>query len=313
MKTRIARVENLTSRVKRFTLVAESGVVSACSGGSHIGVILPTPAGTIHNSYSITSSPYQRGHLQIAVQRAEHSKGGSVWMHEFLREGDELEITAPRNQFPLARNARRHLLIAGGIGITPFVSQIESLRRWGAAFELRYIYRGEENAAFLRELRGTLDGRFVGHNTPATPRPDLHALLGAQPNGSHVYVCGPSALIDAVVETAATLGWPKNHVHFERFSAGPLSGTRPFVAKLTRSGREIHVPHDATLLEMLEREGVAIPYSCRIGGCGTCEVPVAGGEIEHRDHCWTDEDHSCGTRLLACVSRAKNSHLILDL
>jgi dimethylamine monooxygenase subunit B len=310
MKARVARIEGLTPRVKRFTL---AGALPSYSGGSHIGVVLPVPGGTIRNSYSITSSPYQRDFIQIAVQLAPESKGGSVWMHEALHEGAELEITTPFNQFPLARDARRHLLIAGGIGITPFVSQIESLARWGAPFELHYIYRGENNAAFLPELQARLDSRLVRHNTPATPRPDLFALLGTQPNGTHVYVCGPAALIDAVLETATALGWPESHVHFERFGAGLLPAARPFVAKLAKSAREIHVPQDASLLEVLEHEGVSIPFSCRIGGCGTCEVPVAGGEIEHRDHCWTAEDRACGTRLLACISRAKNGHLVLDL
>jgi len=313
VKTRVAKIEQLTSRVRRFTLVAERGSLPVCSGGSHIGVVLPTPGRTIRNSYSITSSPYQRSFLQIVVQRDPQSRGGSAWLHEVLREGDPLEITNPLNQFALARNATRHLLIAGGIGITPFISQIESLRRWGVPFELHYIYRGVENAAFLPQLRDGLRGLFTGYDTTISSRPDLVSLLSRQPVGSHVYVCGPASLIDDVVASATSLGWPKHHVHFERFQPPPQTTARPFVAKLAKTGREIHVPAEATLLDVLEREGIAVPYSCRIGGCGTCEVAVVGGEIDHRDHCWTDEDRSCGTRLLACVSRARNGHLHLDL
>lgn len=313
MRARVASIESITPRVRRFTFVTDRGAFPAFSGGSHVGIALPTPGETRRNFYSITNSPWHRGYLQIAVQRDPASRGGSAWLHESVGEGDELEISPPQNQFPLVRTARRHLLIAGGIGITPFLSQIATLERWGAEFELHDIFRGKENAAFLPELRAAIGDRLIACDTEAGPRPDISALLARQPLGTHVYVCGPAALIATIVETAGALGWPKSQIHFERFAAAPQPETRPFVARLAKSGYEIHVPPELTLLEALERAGVSVPSSCRIGGCGTCEIPVADGEIDHRDHCWTDDDRACGKRLLACVSRARNDHLHLDL
>jgi ferredoxin-NADP reductase len=310
---RVGRVEELTPGVRRFTLVPERGALPAFSGGSHIGVMLPDAGAARRNSYSLTSSPYERSFFQIAVKREPASRGGSAYLHESVREGSRLEIAAPVNQFPLANTGRHHLLIAGGIGITPFLSQIESLQRWGHSFELHDCYRGAENAPFLGELRERLGPRFHGYDTSRGARPDLVALLRAQVTGAHVYVCGPAGLIDAVVAAARTLGWPRHHVHFERFSAGPQAPTRPFVARLARSGQDVSVSDGSSLLDALDAAGHAVPYSCRIGGCGTCEVAVIEGEVDHRDHCWTDEDRAGDRRILACISRAKNGHLVLDL
>ncbi len=312
IECRVMRIESLSSRVKRFTLVPVAGPAPAFSGGSHVGVVLETPAGTIRNFYSLVSSPYDQTCLQIAVQREPTSRGGSAFLHSAVHVGDTIGITPPRNFFPLVRTARRQLLIAGGIGITPFVSQVETLLRWGTPFSLLYLHRGPD-APFLAELRARIGGRLMAHDSARAGRIGIESLIESQPLGTHLAVCGPAALIDTVTTCTRALGWPAGNVHSERFSAGPAAETRPFVAHLARTGVEIPVGADSTLLDALESAGVAVPYSCRIGGCGTCEIPVTAGEIDHRDHCWSADDHADGTRLLACVSRALNGKLVLDL
>jgi ferredoxin-NADP reductase len=313
LKVRLASIERITTRVKRFHFAAISGELPPFSPGSSLRLHLPVGGGR-WNSYSLIADPWAACHYTIAVRKEdpERSRGGSIFLHEQAREGDIFEIQAPGNQFLPIRTARQHLLIAGGIGITPFLSYLPTLAAWGAPVELHYGFRGAENAAFFNELRQKLGSQLRCYDSAAGARLPVEALLREQPAGTHVYVCGPLGLIEAVRTAAEKHGWPANHVHFEQFSAGETAAGRPFAAQLTRTGKTIAVSENESLLEALEREKIAVPFSCRIGGCGTCHVRVLAGEAEHHDHCLSAEERADGM-LLACVSRAVHDKLTLDL
>lgn len=307
MKLRVTGIEEVAPRVKRFTLSSDHGHLPPFSPGSHLRVRLPVGRG-ITNAYSLTSSPGESRWYQIAVYRHEAFRGGSAYLHESVRENDLLDAAAPANFFPLIRTARRHLLLAGGIGITPFLPAVETLRRWQVPFELHYAFRGD--GAFARELRS--DPSVTLYDTTRSARPDIGHLLAAQPIGTHVYVCGPAGMVETVLTLAREIGLPDEQVHAERF-APPASGVmEAFPVRLARSGREIPVGPDCSLLEALERAGVDVPHACRVGGCGTCEVPVVSGVIDHRDHCLGTDERAHGRKLLACVSRGRGP-LVLDL
>lgn len=310
----IAEIETLTLRVKRFRLRSREGSLPTYSPGSSLRIHLPVGGG-LWNAYSLTSDPWNEGDYAIAVRREdpEHSKGGSIYLHERARVGDVHEIQAPTNHFLPARTARHHLLLAGGIGITPFIAYLPSLERWGHSFELHYAYRDEAHAAFLPWLRQRWGKSLEGYATAQGRRLPVAELLKRQPVGTHVYVCGPIRLIEAVRAAAAELGWPNSRVHFEQFSLGHEAPRLPFTAQLIRSQKSIAVSAAETLLEALERERVPVPYSCRVGGCGTCELRVIRGGIDHRDHCLPPEDREAGRSLISCVSRAANGELVLDL
>lgn len=313
LKIRIAAVESLTPRVKRFHLAPTAGRLPPFSPGSSLRIHLPVGDG-LWNSYSLSADPWLTDHYTIAVRKEDphRSRGGSIFLHENVRPGDVFEIQPPVNRFLPIRTARRHLLIAGGIGITPFLSYLPALTTWGAPVELHYGFRGTANAAFLDELRSKLGSRLHEYDSSLGNRLPVENLLREQPAGTHVHVCGPAGLIEAVRAAANAHGWPANHVHFEQFSAGENTARRPFAVELSRRQRRVSVSERETLLEALEREQIALPYSCRIGGCGTCHVRVIAGQAEHHDHCLSDDERAEGS-LLACVSRAAGEKLTLDL
>lgn len=307
---RVARIRQLTPLVREFTFEPVHGRLPGFSAGSHVLVHMPDAQRPLKNAYSLLGTPADSRQYRIAVRLSEQSRGGSRYLHEKVAEGDELQLSPPANLFAPSKLARHHLLIAGGIGITPFMAYSADLRAQGASFELHYAYRAGLTDAYLDELRGQLGERLHGYDATQRQRLDVAALLRAQPLGTHVYVCGPQRLLDEVREQATALGWPESRVHWEAFAAAEPG--EPFVATLQRSNRHLQVPAEASLLETLEAHGVEIPSLCRGGVCGLCATPYVAGEVEHRDHFLSASEQA--TRLMPCVSRGRcGSALTLDL
>ncbi len=308
LPARVAGIDRLGPTLKRFRFEPDGpGAFPTGAPGAHVLVTLRGPERVWRNAYSLVTPPEERGHYAIVVRRVERSRGGSHYLHDVLRTGDRVELSAPGSLFPIASLARKHILIGGGIGITPFLSYLPVLRARGAVFELHQFCAGPEAETF-RGLLGADDPRVHVHGTEG--RPALAPLLADQPLGTHVYTCGPEGLMRAVAETAAGLGWPANAVHQESF-AGATSG-RPFSVHLARSGRTIPVEESQTLLEALEGAGIEAPCLCRGGACGVCLLPVLDGEPEHRDHVLSEQERAEGKIIATCLSRAKSDRLTLD-
>jgi len=114
----------------------------------------------------------------------------------------------------------------------------------------------------------------------------------------------------------ATAGWPEGSVHFEWFAprsrpADESSGS--FEAVCQGSGITVTVPPDKSLLDALNDAGIPVPCSCQQGICGTCEVRVLGGEVDHRDSILSAAERATNETMMACVSRARSSRLVLDI
>lgn len=315
LSVRVARIDQLSPEIKRFTLVpAQGGHLPGFSGGSHITVLIPNGQATYRNPYSLMSSPYDSSAYQIAVRRIEGGRGGSQLLHDKVREGDFLEVSSPANLFPLIKQARLQLFIAGGVGITPVVSQLEELRMGQVPFELHYAVRGPEHARLGEELQRTYGERVHLYRGGVEQRLDIAAVLAERPLGSHVYVCGPDSMIDATLASARALGWTDSHVHYERFLEQGSAG-EAFSFTLARSGATIEVSPDQSMLEAAEAAGYTLPYLCRGGACGHCETRVLelDGELLHSDDWLSDEDKQANQKIMPCVSRAKCSRLVIDL
>jgi len=314
LAVRVVRIEQASPLVKRFTLQAEDGRdLPAFSGGSHVIVQIPAAGGLIHNAYSLLGSPFDLSCYQIAVRREDASRGGSAYMHAQLAEGDILLISAPNNLFALHATSGRQILIAGGIGITPFMSQMEELQANGAAFELHYAFRSREQAAFVDELAARYGSRCHFHDAARGQLCDVAALLQGLAVDDHVYVCGPASLIKAVQLAGAGQGIPPERLHWEQFAASPSDGAA-FTVVLARSGREVRVAAGQTILQAIEQDGaVAVDCLCREGVCGTCEVGIVEGEAEHLDQYLSAEEKAAQKTLLICVSRARGGRIVLDV
>lgn len=275
--------------------------------GSHLLV----ECGTTINAYSLTGSGAAPAEYSISVLRQDDGAGGSLFVHG-LRPGDRIQTSRPRNGFAPRATATHHLLIAGGIGVTPVLSHVRAAVRWGHSFTVLYTFR-DSTAPHLQELQDLCGDRLLECPGRDAFTQRLAAALAHQRMGTHLYVCGGNALIQSVITTARELGWPEERLHYEIFDAEALDPGEPFVVELRRTGREVPVPSGVSMLEALEDEGLPVPNMCRQGVCGECRLTVTSGAPLHRDSYLSAEDKKTNDTTMPCVSRAIGDRLGVDL
>ena len=288
----------------------------AFTAGAHLDVHM-SPG--LVRQYSLCNDPAERLRYVVAVLYEPMGKGGSKFMHEQVRPGDTLYVSAPRNYFPLAAEAKRHLLLAGGVGITPMMAMVAELVRKDADFTLHYCTRSPEKTAFRNKLLPLAqEGRVVFYHDGGDPRRglDLAALLGSHTPGTHVYYCGPAGFMSTA--RAATEHWPAGTVHFEYFEPPTESeektanlSNRPFRIRLAQSGKVFTVPADNSIVQVLRKHGIEVDTNCEEGYCGTCLTRYLEGQPEHRDIVLDDSDRA--NYVLICCARAVSEELVLDL
>ncbi|WLD58450.1 PDR/VanB family oxidoreductase [Salinispirillum sp. LH 10-3-1] len=299
-----------------FELVDPHGrELPAFTAGAHIDV----QADDEHlRQYSLSNASSERQRYQIAVLREPQSRGGSVAMHDKVKEGDYLQISAPRNHFAVDHDAKRSVLFAGGIGITPILAMAEEIHAHGGDFELHYSASTPENAAFVDYLKAApFADKVTFHFTKTADgkRIDLAAMAAKPEVAVHIYVCGPEAFNDAVINTYEAAGWPKRQLHTEYFVGvdADTSGDGSFEVELARSGVKFTIPADKTVADVLIDNDIDLLTSCEQGICGTCVTKVLEGTPEHRDRYLTDDERAANDQFTPCCSRSKSKVLVIDL
>ncbi|MGI4877660.1 MAG: PDR/VanB family oxidoreductase [Janthinobacterium lividum] len=279
------------------------------TAGAHIDVQL-RPG--LARSYSLVNDPASADFYEIAVQHAVDGRGGSKHIHDVWRAGEILEISVPKNNFPLDEAAAHSVLIAGGIGITPMLAMIARLEALGRSWSLYYVARTRDRAAYLDRIEGRDGVNVVFDGEPGAARLDIAGLLAATRPDAHLYCCGPKPMLDAFTALAATR--PAGHTHVEYFSAETeMAVDGGFTLELRRSGRSVAVQKGETMLDALLSAGVDVGFACSEGVCGTCEVRVLEGTPDHRDHFLSDADKARNGSVMVCCSGSKTASLVLDL
>jgi vanillate O-demethylase ferredoxin subunit len=302
----------------------------AFKAGSHIDLEVPLhgQSASFIRQYSLCNSSQEQHRYVVGVGRDPSSRGGSNAIHDTVRLGDTLRISAPRNHFSLNEDAPHSVLIAGGIGITPILGMVRRLFLLGRAFTLYYCVRTPSRAAFIEELMAlTLPGSpgrlmTVFDGMPGVERLDLEAIVKQAPVGSHLYCCGPAPMMKSFEQ--ATRAFEESHVHVEWFSAPVVPVTKDqnhetlktdgvFTVQLKRKGTSFTVPADKTILDVLLEGGIDVDHSCREGLCGSCETRVLAGVPDHRDTIFSNKKDPPLDKIMVCVSRCTGQELVLDL
>jgi len=311
---RITGIRQLTPRVRAYELRTVDGRdLPVIRAGAHLDVPVALPSGVLTSRrYSISSDPTRRDAYEIAVLHEPTGKGGSAAIHATFELGMVLNCNVPGNDFALVDSAGPVILVAAGIGITPIKAMALELLAQGREFELHYAYRSRNEAAYLDRLKRQIGSRLVSHDASANRKLDVAALLKSAPAGSHIHVCGPARLIDAVTQAARQQGLSSERVHHEAFTLDTTHRGHPFVVQLAKQHKAIEVPANVSLLQALEDAGVSVPSGCRTGTCGTCVVRVTAGDVVHQDSVLSPEQQAAG-QMCPCVSRAQSDALTLDL
>ncbi|MEO3858190.1 PDR/VanB family oxidoreductase [Acrocarpospora sp. B8E8] len=289
----------------------DGGELPPWSPGAHVDLTVP---GSPPRQFSLCGDPGDPGVYRLGVLLADPSRGCTRYIHHSLRPGEPVEVSRPRNNFPLVPSPR-YLFVAGGIGITPVLPMLAAATAAGAEWELLYGGRRRPSMAFLDRLR-PYGARVRVHPQDEAGLLDLdEALDRHDPERTVVYCCGPEPLLAAIGERARARGFGPPHI--ERFrpvqAAVPEGGERAIEVVCGRSGVTVRVGRDSTILAALEAAGVPVPSSCREGICGTCETAVLDGIPDHRDSLLTEGEREAGETMMICCSRALSEKLVLDV
>jgi ring-1,2-phenylacetyl-CoA epoxidase subunit PaaE len=296
----------------------------------------PGSAGeTLRRAYSISSDCRERERVSLTIKRVA---GGRVSNHlnDEARPGMRLRVLGPSGEFGVAPDPergrpRKLVLIAGGSGITPMMALIRTLLPSEADCTIALIYanRSPEQVIFadaLRELEAAHPPRLILRELLEQPpadwpgargrcdRPTLAALLDALPLAgdpeAEFMLCGPTPMMDGALELLGERGVEPGRIHKESFFSPSLADsqrvpTRPQAVTFVLPGREVGllVQPGQTLLEAGLAAGLALPYSCTMGGCGACKQTVERGAVIMREpNCLSADERAAGS-VLACVSQ----------
>ncbi|MCZ7600155.1 MAG: PDR/VanB family oxidoreductase [Gammaproteobacteria bacterium] len=298
-------------------LSKDRGELPRFTAGAHIDVHVP---GGYLRQYSLCNDPAEQDRYEISVLKVHDGRGGSSAMHAAVKTGDVLDISEPRNNFPLNRSARTHIMIAGGIGVTPMMAMVSQLERTGANYHLYYCTRSVEHTAFRNRLAPLVEaGKISYHHDNGVPENglDIVELTRNHAAGSHLYCCGPTGLMEAVKRT--TVHWPLGTVHFEYFKVASESvvpsthsvEAADFKVRLARSGIELEVPKGKSIVDVLRDAGLECETSCESGLCGTCRTRYLAGEPVHNDYVLSDSERD--EFVLICCAGCKSDALVLDI
>jgi ferredoxin-NADP reductase/DMSO/TMAO reductase YedYZ heme-binding membrane subunit len=335
----IGRIFQETPDVATFRLVPPGGGPLPFShlAGQYLNLALDIGGRRVNRSYTIASPP-GRDYCEISVKRLANGHA-SHHLHDTWREGSIVKVSAPAGKLVFAgHEARRVVLIAGGVGITPMMSVVRSLtdRCWTGDIHLLFSVRKLHDLVFADELRH-LQRRFANLHVHVTLTgdPDV-AWDGARGHISRelverwvpdlergpVLLCGPQPMMDALRAALVAMGVPSAEILEEAFVSPPSSaaapgtddplpaeadvldaGAAPPTVRFQRAGRISGPGEGLTVLEAAEDAGVTIPFECRSGICGQCKTKLVSGRVtmEVQD-ALTPGDRASGL-ILACQAR----------
>ncbi len=315
LRLKVSRVEQKSAAIKLYRLMADDGgILPPFEAGAHLPIEITLPNGQkIQRHYSILSSQHDNRYYEIAVQREDEGRGGSKYIHQQFTTNTLINAKLPRNEFPLSPVGKHTILIAGGIGITPILSMLRVLVESHASFEIHYAARTQADLAFSKEviaLAGEKAHLYFSKGNNAK-RLDLERIMKRRDSDTHIFLCGPVRMIEAVRELGDRLNYDASQIHFESFGASPSKNDAAIEVTLKKSSQLIKVKAGQTILDALIESKVSVPFDCKRGECGMCATGVIDGEVEHRDVYLTKQQRK--QQMCVCVSRAKGKKLTLDL
>jgi tetrachlorobenzoquinone reductase len=313
---RLTAIEDVARDTKLYTFRRIDGApLPAYKPGAHIDLHLPNG---LVRQFSLVVPAASPDSYTVGVKRDENSRGGSRYIIDEMKVGDEIKISAPRNNFPLVEDAEHVVLFAGGIGITPIWCMVQELAARKSSWKLHYACRSRADMAFLETLKQLPpDSVHLHFDDEGGGVLNIAAAIAETPAGAHLYCCGPNPMLKAF-EAAAT-GRPRNLIHVEYFtpkeeaSADQDTKLGGFWVELARSGEEYFIPEGKKVLEVLFDAGVDVDYSCELGICGACETKVISGIPIHHDSVLSEEEQATNEKVMICCCGCKTERLVLDM
>jgi ferredoxin-NADP reductase len=301
--------------------------------GQFLSVDVTVDGERLRRAYSFASACRPNAPRHITVKRIE---GGRVSNHlnDHIAEGQELAVLGPSGSFtvePHAVNQRQLVMIAGGSGITPIMSILETVLRVESQSRITLIYgnRDWEHVIFRDRLQALCDEfperLTVDHVLEHPPEwwtgerglltsdiieSRLDVLNVSDDSLQRYFICGPTPMMEAAHQTLDARGVPSARIAEERFTspesrAGVAGSKKTELVTVSRAGHDhgIQVEPGQTILEAGLAAGIDMPFSCAMGGCGACRVQLTDGEVQMEEpNCLSKAERERGF-VLMCVGR----------
>ncbi|MAJ29154.1 hypothetical protein CBD41_07035 [bacterium TMED181] len=300
--------------------------------GQHIGFRFTVPGESkpTIRTYSLSAGVANDNVYRVSIKKVPAPPGtdfppgkGSGYFHEELSTGSIIEVSAPNGKFYLDRaDSRPAVLIAGGIGITPLLSMLETICSEGLqrTCHLFHAVRSHRDHAFADRLTELIQVRDHLHlhtffsspedgvDLPEGARIGFLSAEAIQEIVGHldvqVYICGPPPMMEALVPSLESAGIQSRDLKMEAF--GPASVKKKKVATEDASGQAtidfgsqaIQWDGESSILEMAEENDIEIDSGCRSGSCGTCQVRLISGKVKYEEDPTADPDEG---HCLTCV------------
>ena len=307
LKGIVTDIKALTPRITQLTIASADGsALPDWSAGAHVK--FDVPEGT--RAYSLLAVDDPSCYV-IAVQREDEGQGGSTHMHA-LKTGEKIGFSAPKNDFPLDPNAPA-VLLAGGIGVTPLVSMALELTTQNRPVSMIYAGRAKAEMAYVDALQNALGDQLRLHTDDTQGQLDINEVVNGLQANSHLYVCGPRPMLDAVRQAVANVGLEPDRIHFEVFEAASEQAEDTSFEVEINDGSVFTIPVGKTIIDVLEENDIDVMYDCQRGDCGICQCDVLSGVPDHRDVVLSEAERAAGDVMQICVSRAKSARLVLDI
>jgi len=323
---RLASITQQTPDSKTLRFVLPKGRTITSRPGQFLTFSFLFDGRKVIRSYSICSSAARSGYVEITPKRIAQGCV-SVFLNDRASVGMTVEAAGPYGQFCLDQQQHHNIvLLAAGSGITPMIAMLRYIDDLclDTAATLLYCVRTERDIIFgseLEELQSRLKN-FRHHVTLSRPHSDwtglrghisrelIESTVGDLP-AQHFFICGPTSFMESSRGILLDLGVVPERIMQESFGTSPpaiVSSLAPpeasGVIQFVRTGKACPVRSGQTLLEVAEENGVAIPFSCRQGQCGTCKTRLLAGDVRMDAEAGLDPDSRAQGFVLTCVGRA---------
>ncbi len=337
----VASIMQVTPDVKTFRFQAKDGgpLPFEHLPGQYMSLQLKIDGKRVNRSYTIASSPTLKGACELTIKR-EPNGLASRFLHDTLKVGDSIKVTAPTGKFVFTGSeSPAILMIAGGVGITPLMSVARYLvdSAWEGDIYFVVVARKEGDIIFREELK-EISNRFSRFHlciTLTQPDPEsswpghrgrvsevLLQNLAGDLKRLPIHVCGPNAMMEATGELLVKCGVPKEQIKTEEFVSPrgieasteepqlePFSGSSKIVFK--QSGVDAEIDAETTVLEAAEAASIELPFECRSGICGQCKLRLVSGSVVMDSEEALSETEKKDGWILACQAHAR-SDLVVD-
>lgn len=294
MEVELTHIVQLTPNMKNFTFKrVDSSAFPFFRAGQYVSLQAKIGDSLVSRPYSISSSPDEalEGRLSLGIEDAGFFSG---YMNNEAKIGDRFVMTEPSGEFHYEniRDKKNIVCIAGGSGITPFLSMAKSVAEGNEDYNMTLFYGAKdfENLAYRDELEVlkksgvqiiyVLETAHEGCEQGFVTAKMLEKYVDI--NASTFFMCGPVAMYASILDELKPYNLPLKSVRKDAATCGDLDIGNPKTFRLTVHMRdkvyEIDAKENETLLTSMERAGLNAPNKCRAGGCGFCHSKWLGGE-----------------------------------